>query len=90
MRSGIWIRAIAFTISQKRVPETASSPSVTANSATEVAITSEPVDGAEDEEDEHDLEADDRPVAGPPHAPGEDAHDQGGARRSWTASGSRR
>jgi hypothetical protein len=42
IRSGIWIRAIAFTISQKRTPETSSSPSVTANSPTDVAITSSP------------------------------------------------
>src|SRR6185312_10018648 len=38
--SGIWIRAIAFTISQKSVPETASSATVTANPVTESASTS--------------------------------------------------
>ena len=37
-------------------------------------------DGAEDEEDEDQLEAEHGPVAGPPHAPGHDPHQQGGGR----------
>ena len=73
---GIWIRAIALTMKKKKVPATASRPSVAANWATRRRLHGEAEDGAEDEEDEDQLEAEHRPVAGPPHAPGHHPHEQ--------------
>ena len=61
---------------KKRTPAIASRPRV-GELADGRRLDREPVDGGEDQEDEHQLEAEHGPVAGAPHAPGHDPHQQG-------------